>query len=59
MTNKEIRIAFEQKSLMMSWVAYLDEEDEMVQAKYIKDALKGIETVDNEMIKREMRIHCN
>jgi hypothetical protein len=59
MTNKEIRIAFEQKSLMMSWVAYLDEEGETVQAKYIKDALKGIETVDNEMIKREMRIHCN
>jgi hypothetical protein len=44
---------------MMSWVAYLDEEDEMIQVKYIKDALKGIETIDNEMVKREMHIHCN
>jgi hypothetical protein len=59
MSNKEVRMALAQKSLMMSWVAYLDEEDEMIQVKYIKDALKGIETIDNEMVKREMRIHCN
>ncbi len=59
MSNKEVRMALAQKSLMMSWVAYLDEEDEMIQVKYIKDALKGIETIDNEMVKREMHIHCN
>jgi len=59
MSNKEIRSVLRQRYLMMSWVAYLDEEGERVQTEYIKESLLGIESVEKEIAKREMEVSVN
>jgi hypothetical protein len=59
MSNKEIRQTLRQRALMFSWVAYLDEEGENVQAKYLSDALSGIDKIEAEIIKREMTVVCH
>lgn len=59
MSNTEIRQVARARALMMSWVAYLDEESDRSQASYIAHSLKGIEAVDKEMIRREMEIPCD
>ena len=59
MSNREVKDMLAQRSLMLSWVAYLDDEDEKLQVKYIKDALKGIEMIDAEIEKREMQVSCH
>lgn len=59
MSNKEIRQVAKARALMMSWVAYLDEESVDDQAKYLANSLKGIDAIDKEMIRREMSIPCD
>ena len=59
MSNREVKDMLAKRSLMLSWVAYLDDEDEKLQVKYIKDALKGIEMIDAEIEKREMQVSCH
>lgn len=59
MSNREVKDMLVKRSLMLSWVAYLDDDDEKLQVKYIKDALKGIEIIDAEIEKREMQVICH
>lgn len=52
MSDKDVLIASDRRSLMFSWVAYLEDETEENKIKYIRAAMKGIALVDEEMIRR-------
>jgi hypothetical protein len=59
MSDKELRQAFASRSMMFSWVAFLDGESERMQTKYIEDAGNGISEIEKELTSREIKILCN
>ena len=59
MTDGELKRNFSSRSMMFSWVAFLSDESEKAQAKYIADANRGITDIENEMIIREIQVLCN
>jgi hypothetical protein len=52
MSNRDLLVASERRSLMFSWVAYLEDQSEEDRLKYIASAMKGIALVDEEMTRR-------
>lgn len=52
MSNSDLLVASTRRSLMFSWVAYLEDQSEEEKLKYINSAMKGIALVDEEMIRR-------
>ena len=52
MSNRDLLVASERRSLMFSWVAYLEDQSEADRLKYITSAMKGIALVDEEMTRR-------
>jgi len=52
MSNLDLLAVSERRSLMFSWVAYLDDKSDEDRLRFINSAMKGIALVDEEMSRR-------
>jgi len=56
MSDSDLIRAAERRSLMFSWVAYLEDRSEKDRLRYIASAMGGIALVDEEMTRRGIGI---
>lgn len=56
MSDGDLIRAAERRSLMFSWVAYLEDRSEKDRLRYIASAMSGIALVDEEMTRRGIGI---
>ena len=54
MSNLELRDALSRRSIMFSWVAFIDENEKKAISRYIDEAADGLLEVEKEMYLREM-----
>ena len=54
MSNLELRDALSKRSIMFSWVAFIDENEKKAIDRYIDEAADGLLEVEKEMYLREM-----